>query len=213
MRRWADDWKARNGWDLDQLAAIVDTLRSEQLTTFELAAQEYDIPSGGQLFMLMLSADALRLYAHLLPAQRQALTAGRSLSLGSLNPAQRPLALDLARGRGRSLVQMFMGPPPWRSPQDLARATLSLKGMPAPAMFRPPTAPAPPRPGAEPRAETGAPAPPVLRRLMAIFELRFPEGRPETFVVPGVLPPGTPLPMPEKKEPSPAQQQTEAPPG
>jgi hypothetical protein len=183
--------------------------------TFELAAQEYEIPSNGQLFMLMLSADALRLYAHLLPVQRQALTAGHSLPLGSLTPAQRPYALDLARGRGRSLVQMFMGPPPWRSPQDLARATLSLKGMPAPNMFGPRAAPAAPRSGTEPKGETSEPAPPAPpapRRLMAIFELRFPEGRPETFVVPGVLPPGTPLPLPEKKEAPPEQQEKEPPP-
>jgi hypothetical protein len=39
--------------------------------------------------------------------------------------------------------------------------------------------------------------------MMAIFELHFPEGRPETFIVPGVLPPGTPLPSPEKKEKEP----------
>ena len=31
-------------------------------------------------------------------------------------------------------------------------------------------------------------------RMMAIFQLRFPEGTPETYVVPGVLPPGTTLP-------------------
>src|SRR5439155_7879505 len=133
---------------------------------------------------LMLSADALRLYAHLLPAQRQALVAGQSLSLGSLSPTQRPYALNLARGRGRSLVQMFMGPPPWRSPQDLARATLSLQGRPAAAMFGPGAAPAPapgPKPAATGSGETGqAPRPtsPAPRRVMAIFELRFPEGKP-----------------------------------
>ena len=98
MRQWAADWKARNGWDLDQLAAIVDTLRSEQIMTFELAAQEYEIPSGGQLFMPMMSADALRLYAHLLPSQRQALMAGQSLPLGSLTPGQRGVR---ARSRPR----------------------------------------------------------------------------------------------------------------
>jgi hypothetical protein len=205
MRRWAADWKARNGWDLDQLAAIVDTLRSEQVMTFELAAQEYEIPSNGQLFMLLMSGDALRLYARLLPSQRHALMAGHSLPLGSLTPAQRPYALDLARGRGRSFVQMFMGPPAWRSPRDLARATLSLKGMPAPAMFgrgAPPSAAGGTATSAGEQSATGQaapPAPPAPPRLMAIFELRFPEGRPETFVVPGVLPPGTPLPMPETK--------------
>src|SRR5205823_1511410 len=45
MRQWAAGWKARDGWDLDQLAAIVDQLRPEQVQTFELAAQEYGIPS------------------------------------------------------------------------------------------------------------------------------------------------------------------------
>jgi hypothetical protein len=158
--------------------------------------------------MLLMSADALRLYAHLLPAQRQALMAGQSLQLGSLTPAQRGYALDLARGRGRSIVQMFMGPPPWRSPLDLARATLSLKGMPATATFGPGAAPAPatagsPNPAAgerRPGSQAPTPANNAPRRLMAIFELRFPEGRPETFVVPGVLPPGTPLPAAERPE-------------
>lgn len=197
MRRWAEIWKERNGWDLDQLASIVDQLRQEQIMTFELAAQEYEIPSGGQLFMLMMSADALRLYAHLAPPQRQALADGKPLALGSLTAAQRPYALDLARGHGRSIVQMFMGPPAWRSPQDLARAELTLKGMPAPPL------PFGGGPGAARPSEAAAPAapapPPPAPRMMAIFELKYPQGQPENYVVPGVLPPGTALPKAEGK--------------
>jgi hypothetical protein len=200
IRRWAEAWKERNGWDLDQLASIVDQLRQEQIMTFELAAQEYEIPSGGQLFMLLLSADALRLYAHLAPPQRQALVDGKPLALGSLTLAQRPYALDMARGRGRSIVQMFMGPPPWRSPQDLARAELTLKGMPAQALpFGGAGPPAAPRPAGAPAAQTPPAAPAAPPRVMAIFELKYPQGQPEGYVVPGVLPPGTPLPKAEGK--------------